>query len=195
MEQLFAKGKRSNVFLATFKNKKAVAKKLKPGTEAIGAIRDEILWLKKLNQYKIGPKIYFSDESQIIMEYIEGERIIDYLMHANKTDSVKALLEIFRQCRVLDKLKISKEEMQNPYKHILVGKKIAMIDFEKCHYTERPQNVTQFCQFLMSSRISKLISGKGIKADRANAIELLKVYKRDYSDKIYRKLLNALLKH
>lgn len=193
MEEIFAKGKRSNVYLVDFKNKKAVVKKAKPGSEAMGAISDEISWLKKLNKYHIGPELLSYDKDSVTMEFVPGKRILDWIPAASKKEIIKILKEIFEQCRLLDKLKISKEEMQNPYKHILIHKKPVMIDFERCHYTERPQNVTQFCQFITSLKVAKLMEEKGINSDRS--IELLKEYKGDYSDKNYKLLVKAMLKN
>lgn len=193
MEEIFAKGRRSNVYLTTFKNKKAVVKKLKPGSEAFWAINDEINWLKKLNKYKIGPKIYSFKDNEAVIEFIEGERIIEFLLHAGKKDIIKKLSEVFRQCRLLDEMGISKEEMQNPYKHVLIGKKVVMIDFERCHYTEKPKNVTQFSQFLMSSRISKILESKGIKIDKPKAIRLLKEYRANPGNEAYNRILKIML--
>lgn len=187
MEEIFAKGKRSNVYLL---DSNKVVKKAKPGSE--GAIRDEISWLKKLNKHKIGPKLLSYTEDSVTMELIQGKRILEWIPAATKKDIIKMITKILEQCRLLDKLKISKEEMQNPYKHILISKKPIMIDFERCHYTERPQNVTQFCQFLTSLKVSQMLKEKGINSDKA--IEILKKYKKDYSDKNYKLLVKAMLK-
>lgn len=192
MEELFAKGKRSNVYLINFNNKKAVVKKAKPGSEAIGAISDEVSWLKRLNKHKIGPKLLSCNEDSVTMEFVQGKRILEWLPAASKKEAIKMLTKILGQCRLLDKLKISKEEMQNPYKHILISKKPVMIDFERCHYTERPQNVTQFCQFLTSLKVSQMLKEKGINSNKA--IDILKEYKKEYSDKSYKRLIKAMLK-
>lgn len=187
MEEIFAKGKRSIVYLLNSK----IVKKAKPGSE--GAIRDEISWLKKLNKYKIGPKLFSYTEDSVTMELVTGKRILEWIPAASKKDVIKMLTKVLEQCRLLDKLKISKEEMQNPYKHILISKKPIMIDFERCHYTERPQNVTQFCQFLTSLKVSQMLKEKGINSDKA--IETLKHYKKDYSEKNYKLLVKAMLKY
>ena len=193
MEEFFAKGKRSNAYLTIYNKKKAVIKKAKEGS--IGAISDEALWLRKLNIYGIGPKLFYSDDDKVIIEYVKGKRILEFLPNVSTKKALLILKDVFRQCRLLDKLKISKEEMQNPYKHILVDKKAVMIDFEKCHYAEKPQNVTQFCQFVMSGNMSRILKPKGIMPDKDKSIELLKEYKRDYSEKTYRELLKVILKH
>lgn len=195
MEEFLAKGKRSNVYATIFDKKKAVVKRIRPGSEAIGAITDEVLWLRRLNKHKIGPKLFYNDDEKVIIEFVNGKRILDYLTSAPKQKTLSVLREIFRQCRLMDKLKISKEEMQNPYKHILIDKKPVMIDFERCHYAERPQNITQFCQFVMSSKLSRILNGKGITTERDEAIRLLKKYKNNYSQKTYRELLRAMLKN
>ena len=53
----------------------------------------------------------------------------------------------------MDGVGVNKEEMTRPWKHIIVtpaGEAI-LIDFERCRETRLPKNVTQFCQFLISS--------------------------------------------
>ena len=74
--------------------------------------------------------------------------------------------------------------MQNPYKHILIkGKKVKMIDFERCYYNDKPKNVTQFCQFIRN-RLMKVNNSKFKK--------LLQNYKKKQSEKNYKEILGFL---
>ena len=77
----------------------------------------------------------------------------DFLKKNNNPE--KVLKEIENQCKILDKLKINKEEMHKPIKNIIVKKnKPILIDFERCHYTQRPKNLNQFKQFLKRINIT-----------------------------------------
>ncbi len=145
--ELFSKGKRGIIFIFK-KNKKTIAMKLKnPESKAENRIENEINFLKRLNKYKIGPKLKQYGTTYFCYEFIEGKTLKEFLKK-NKYP-IKILEEIMRQCEILDKLNINKEEMHNPVKNIIIKKnKPILIDFERCHFTNRPKNVNQFKQFL-----------------------------------------------
>ncbi len=180
-----AKGKRSNVYLADWKGREVVVKEKSPDSDAIMRMENEAYWLKQLNKVGIGPRLYFSGEDFVVMDYIDGERILDWAKkHANK-DIKLVLIEVLRQCRQLDGIQVSKEEMHHPLKHVLVSKgKVVMIDFERCHRVKSPQNVTQFAQFIVSRGLMPVL--------KDDLVDALKEYKTDYSDRSFRKVLRAL---
>ena len=168
------KGKRSKVYVV-FNIAVKVGRK---DIDAINRIQNEVKWLKVLNKYNIGPKIYFSGGNFIVMKYIRGERILDYFKHSS-SDKVRVVKEVLRQCRILDKLRVDKLEMNHPVKHVIIGKKIVMIDFERCRSSLKSKNVTQFVQFI--DRLGFKISKK-----------LLQEYKKDYSEGSFREILNLV---
>ena len=146
--ELFAKGKRGLIFVFQ-KNRKKYAIKIKnPDSKAVEKIRNEAFFLKKLNKYKIGPKFVEESSDYVCYEFIEGTILKEYLKE-NK-DLNKIFKEILKQCEILDKLNINKEEMHNPLKNIIINKKNKpiLIDFERCHFTSRPKNANQFKEFL-----------------------------------------------
>ena len=139
----FAKGKRSMVYTFTKNNKKFVLKIVNSESKAHNRMENEAKMLKLLNQYSIGPRIVDSGEDYVCMEYVRGIQLKDSELN------FRLIKKILEQCFTLDKLKIIKEEMHKPLKHIFISKnKITMIDFERCHYTDKPKNVTQFVQFI-----------------------------------------------
>ena|SRR3989344_4720181 len=148
---LFAQGKRGLIY--TFKKgRKLIALKVKnPKSEAINRIENEINFLKILNKYNIGPKILDYGKDYFCYEFIDGITLKEYL---KKIKNPKRVLErIMRQCEVMDKLKINKEEMHIPLKNIIVkNSKPILLDFERCHFTTRPKNVNQFREFLRRFR-------------------------------------------
>lgn len=148
-------------------------------SKAIGRIVNETKWLRILNKYGIGPRVYFCGESFLVMKRLKGEKILDYFKHASKSEKIIVIKDILEQCRTLDKLKVDKFEMHRPIKHILIGKKVVMIDFERCRYSNKPKNVTGFVQF--TSRFDFKIDKK-----------LLIDYKKEYGDKNFKRILNSI---
>jgi len=144
---------------------------------AAGTVKREAKFLKLLNKHKIGPKLIFAKGDYFIAEFIKGKLIKDF----KKTK--KILKNVINQCHILDKLKINKEEMHNPYKHIIINKKIVMIDFERAHYNPKVKNVTQFCQYIMHHAAVK---------DKNRLIKLSKAYKKSPARQNLNKIIAEL---
>ncbi|MAG45349.1 MAG: hypothetical protein CMH63_01080 [Nanoarchaeota archaeon] len=165
--KFLAKGKRSEVYTG-FLGKKKVSVKVSPRAGI------ESKWLKLLNKHKIGPKFVKVSKNELIYEFISGKRIGECL---NK----KVVKKVLMQCRILDKLKIDKKELTNPYKHILVHKgKVVMIDFERCHKVKKSKNVTQFGEYIMRKKL----------VPRVSFTKLLIEYKKNQSEKNFKKILS-----
>lgn len=167
-KKFLAKGHRGVVYTGLLGTKKIVIKEKNPSSEAIGRIKNEARFLRILNKYKIGPKLLKVNTNNIIYEFVNGKFILDFIEKNNKKRNISVLKNVLKQCFILDKLKINKLEMHHPVKHIIIDKKPVLIDFERCYYTDKPKNVSQFCQFLMSIGI----------ADKKKIILAVKKYKQ-----------------
>ena len=85
---------------------------------------------------------------------------------------------------------MNKLEMHNPHKHIIIEKKKpVMIDFERAYKTEKPKNVTQFCQFLMSKRVQEILKWK---ISKKELIKLLKQYKKNETEINFNKIIKYI---
>lgn len=176
-EVFFATGKRSKVYLTTYNRVKAVRKVVDP--KFVTNLRNEAYWLLVLNKRGIGPKLLCFGNDFIVMEFVDGQRILDFFESADKKSILKVVNDILQQCKKLDDLLVDKKELTNPYKHIIVRHdKPVMIDFERCRNTPTPKNVTQFVQFLSSRKVSSLLSAKGIKLDALKLRSAAKDYKK-----------------
>lgn len=195
-----AKGKRGLVLTGKYDEKKGFSKKTikvgiktkLPESQAVGRIAIEGSWLKRVNEKGIGPRLLFSSDDYIVYEFAEGDLILDFIEKNNKKKIVEALKDVMQQMRKLDLLNVDKEEMHHPIKHIIVGKKIILIDFERCSFTQDPKNVTQFCQFLISSQLSDELMLKKIFISKEEVIELAKKYKHDQSDENFKKIIDLI---
>jgi len=195
----FTKGHRGILYIGNYKKKKVVIKTERKDSEAIGRIENEVLYLKLLNPKGIGPELYFYDKKStyFVYEYIDGQFFPLFLEHStkkNKTLIKKIIKQVFIQCFRMDKIKVNKEEMHHPYKHIIIDKKTkkpVLVDFERCHKSLEPKNVTQFSTYIISDFISKLLKERGIKVNREKIIAAAKKYKKD----IKKQNLDEILKN
>lgn len=188
--QFFTKGKRGIIQTGFYRGKKVAVKIKNPASKAKGNLRNEALKLKKLNKYKIGPRLLFSGKDHFVYEFVKGEFILDFFQKASKQRIKKIIKDVFKQCYKLDKLKLNKEEMHHPVKHVIIGKKTVLVDFERCKKTKKPKNVTQFCQFMTGNRVKNILAEKGFKIKRENMIKLAQEYKRKQTEKNFKKILN-----
>ncbi|BFI73026.1 hypothetical protein YN1_0130 [Nanoarchaeota archaeon] len=142
----------------------------------------EKYFLTILKDYGFVPKIinYNDNKLEIEMEYINGKSFEELA----KDEKIKYIEKILDILFLLDKLKIQKEEMQRPYKHIIIkDDKIYLIDWERSKIKNNPSNLTQFIQYLIKDKIIPF---------NKEIIELLKEYKRNYSEEIFNKIKKKL---
>ena len=90
----FSRGKRGKIYL--IKNI-AVKKSQKRHTE------NEVKYLKLLNKHDIGPRLLSSGKNYFKYKFIKGMFILDYVKLNNKNKIKKVLVNILRQCRILEK--------------------------------------------------------------------------------------------
>ncbi len=190
-----AKGHRGFVYEGMLNKKKVALKKQREDSITIGRIENEARWLKVLNRKGIGPRFIAFKDDWFVYEYIDGEKIVDWLKNAKRKSDIKDVIsDVFRQCFVLDRMKINKEEMHHPLKHVLVrNAKPVMIDFERAHVVEKPQNVTQFCQFVSSGMVLKLLKEKGFVFNKREIISAAKRYKDEMSEERFREIANIIV--
>src|SRR3989344_385722 len=154
-------GKRGVIFVGLYKGKKVAVKIKKKDSAAIGRLKNEAYWLKRLNKEGIGPRLVSAGEHHVLYTFVEGEFILNFIEKSKPLAVKRVLFDVLRQCFTLDQLGVNKEEMHHPVKHIIVkGNNAVMIDFERVHNTSKPKNVTQFVQFIRS--IAPLLKKKGL---------------------------------
>ena len=185
----FNRGKRGTIYTGNYRSKKIAIKTKRKESLAVNRLENEAKWLKVLNKKGIGPSLLFSDTNYIVYSFVEGEFILDYFEKNSKEKIKRVLKNLFEQCYVLDQLQVQKEEMHRPIKHVLIGKKITMLDFERCYARKNPHNVTQFVEFVC--RIKKLLKKKGFSF---KVLELRKLAKGYSNNKSKNNLHNIIKK-
>ena len=187
----FAKGRRGIIFTGKLGNKKVAIKVKRPDSQAIGRIGNEAAWLKRLNGRGIGPELIFQGKEYFVYRFVDGEFIRDFINGCrSRIVIIKVLKDALRQCRLMDEMKVTKEEMLRPWKHLIVNSRnrAIFIDFERCRASEKPKNVTQFCQFLAGRSVGEVLRGKGIQINGKLMLKRAASYKKDPGRGNYEKI-------
>ena len=157
-----SKGWSSYIWLCKIKaknenNKLCVLKEVREKSPRKNLAEREGFYLKKANTLNVGPKLFLNDKKNncILMEYIEGPRLFDWIMSTKvirKNDLYYFIKELYKQLQKLDELHISHNQLQVG-KNILVstrkGKTFpVIIDFEKATTKEKTKNIGQIESFL-----------------------------------------------
>lgn len=135
----------------------------------------EVRYLTILKKKNFVPKIFnFNpDELKIEMEFVDGTMIRDFVKEKNFDEIVNVLKMCLDVCFYLDRMRIQKEEMKNPQKHIIVADRIVFVDFERAYENPNPRNVTQFLEYIRKVT--------GLKSN----VDLIRRYKKFYKIRDY----------
>lgn len=188
----FTHGHRGVLYKGKFKGKKVVIKAQRYDISARETVNNEIYQLKKLNKKKIGPRVVFSGNGFFGYPFVEGDFILDFIKKAKRKQIIDVLKEVFRQMYIIDEMNLNKEEMHHPWKHVIVGKKgkVTLLDFERCKYTSKPHNVSQWCEALC--RCAGELKKKGIVVDKEKMRGLAKKYQEERNKKNLKIILETL---
>ncbi|MFH1406155.1 MAG: HemK2/MTQ2 family protein methyltransferase [Nanoarchaeota archaeon] len=202
----FAKGRRGMIYTGVIDNSnyvkthfplkkdliKVAIKAKREDSEALERMQNEAKWLKILNKQGIGPRILFSGEDYLVYKFVEGEFILDWLRQHPKEEIKRVIIQTLKQCLILDQLKVNKEEMHHPQKHLIVdnNKVPILLDFERCSYTDKPHNVTQFVEFIC--RLKDELKNKGWDITVSELRNLAKIYKETLSEESFQKILGCV---
>ena len=161
-------------------------------------MKREAKLLETVNSVNVGPKLYGVSRNFVVMEYLEGEKIGDWVKNLNGKGSVKRLKlvikSVLEDCYRLDKIGFDHGELSSISKHVIVGKiKPTLIDFESSSTKRRVSNVTSITQAIfIGSGTAKMIHRFYRVPSKEEIIEVLRAYKQDQSRKHFEELLSVL---
>jgi len=194
---VLGKGCTAIVFAAQTVYGKAAVKVLRVDSGR-GSLEGEAVFLGRVNRHGIGPKLYYSSKDFLVLEYVEGKRIWDYVMELKGRGAagrlrrvVKAMLE---QAYILDREGVAHHELSNPLKHVIVAsdERPVIIDFESATENRRYSNLTSLAQSLfvggkISPKIRRVMNIKDV--DRI--VSALKEYKARRDEEAFKKVLES----
>ena len=180
------------------KGSKQVALKIRRTDSPRNEMRNEAVLLKLVNTVNVGPKMFVASKNFLVMEYLEGIKIIEWVNTLKGKGSVKKLKSTIRKiledCYRLDQIGFDHGELSNISKHVIVGKtKVSLIDFESSSTKRRPSNVTSITQaFFIGSGIAKQTQKIYKNSSKEKIIHALKSYKQEKTRENFEKLLKVL---
>lgn len=156
--------------------------------------------LKKANSFNVGPRLFGFTSNFLMMEFIEGKLLpvwLDALNNERKhvqARLIKVLRDLLEQCWRLDKAGLDHGELSHAPKHIVVTATDVpyILDFETASLNRRPSNLTSLCHYMfISNQIAVKIAEKFRRVNRERLINALRVYKRNFSEKNFRNVLDV----
>jgi putative serine/threonine protein kinase len=180
------------------KGNKQVALKIRRTDSQRKDMRNESILLKLVNSVGVGPKMFAVSKNFLVMEYIEGKKIsdwVDLLKGLGSTKKLKSTIKkILQDCYKLDRLGFDHGELSNVSKHVIVGKtKSTLIDFESSSTKRKPSNVTSITQaFFIGSGIARKTQKIYKNPPKEKIIDALKLYKQEKTRENFENLLKVL---
>ena len=177
--------------------RKKVAVKIRRNDSPRKNLTKEAQLLQITNRYGVGPKLVTYSKNFLVIEYLEGEKIgnyIDGLSGRGNITNLKAIIKkVLEDCYKLDSIGLDHGELSRMPKHVIIGNKITIIDFESSSTKRRVSNVTSATQaFYIGSRISKTVNRIYKTPKKEKIISILRNYKQDQNRKNFENLLNVL---
>ena len=194
---ILGKGYVGVVVLAKKGNKQVALKNRRTDSQRKD-MKNESILLKLVNSVDVGPKMFAVSKNFLVMEYIEGEKIsdwVDLLKGVGSTKKLKSTIKkILQDCYKLDRLGFDHGELSNVSKHVIVGKtKSTLIDFESSSTKRRPSNVTSITQaFFIGSGIARKTQKIYKNPPKEKIIGALKQYKQKKTQESFEQLLKIL---
>lgn len=193
---ILGKGYVGVVILAK-KNSKTVALKIRRLDSQREGMKNEAKMLGFANNVGVGPKLISVSKNFLIMEYLSGEKISDWFMNIKikgNTKKIKSVVKkILKDCYKLDKSGFDHGELSSISKHVIIGKKTTIIDFESSSVKRRVSNVTSATQgIFIGSGISKKIHQAYKLPRKDKIINALREYKNNSNQNSFDNVLKTL---
>ena len=195
---VLGKGYSGVVVVAIWKRRK-VALKIRRTDSPRKTMATEARLLALANTVHIGPKLYVHSRDALVMEYIEGTRISEWMSMIPKRSSSKrvrgVLRDILKSCYALDCANLDHGELSMISKHVIIrdNDSAVIIDFESASDSRSVSNVTSATQALVIGA-SLAINVRALCKipNRRKIISLLRSYKSSRSDSTFHALLDGL---
>ena len=193
---VLGKGYVGVVVLSKYKTKE-VALKIRRIDSSRTEMYSEARLLRLANEVDVGPKLIASSKNFMIMEYLEGKKVINWISELKGRGSAAKLKSVIKKiledCYNLDKIHLDHGELSHIHKHVIVGKSINIIDFESASVNRRTSNVTSATQSIfIGSGIANLVKKIIKQPQKKRLITCLRKYKKDQSRKNFEAILRIL---
>ena len=191
--RVVGKGCSSIVLKGIYRDSVVVVKILRSDSSR-QSVEHEASMLKLVNGAGIGPRFIANSRHVLLMEYLYGEAIGEWLIHAitqGGIDGMKSVLGcLLEQCYTLDSMGVDHGELSNMYRHVIVtGDYAHIIDFEGSSTKRSVKNLTSAVQYLFLSPNSSI--HLNVK-DKASLVYMLREYKRNINRISFDRIVRVL---
>ena len=157
---------------------------------------NEVHLHKMANSACVGPSLEEHTKNLIVMEFVAGQSIIDWVVNNNVTESKMWTLAvaILEQCFSLDIAGLDHGELSRLIRHVIVSDRPYIIDFESASTTRKTCNVTAAAQSLLlygivANKVKKIMCN----TDKERLIQALRTYKHFHTRANFDAILGSLL--
>lgn len=188
---VLGKGWSSIVVLAIQGNRRVVVK-IRRIDSRRKTLEHEAIILEYLRHTQLAPEPLYWYRDVIVMEFIEGLLLKDYLKSIKCSKELFYLIkDVFTSSWLLDKHYIDHSELNRPLTHVIISKsrnKPIFIDFESAKYSLHPHNLTSIASYFLF-RYAKSLSSI---VDKKRVVKILQLYKKTLSLKYLLELVDYL---
>ena len=194
---ILGKGYVGVVVLSRIKNKLVAVKIRRTDASRINMVK-EAKFLKIANKAGVGPLLLAMSKNFIIMEYLDGKKISEWVNELKSKQDIKLLKSIMKKiledCYSLDVIDLDHGELSTISKHVVIGKsKTTIIDYESASTQRRVSNVTSATQAIcIGSGISKIVRKIYRMPSKNKIIKILRSYKQEQNRQNFEKILEIL---
>lgn len=194
---ILGKGYVGVVVLARKKNKLVAVKIRRTDASRTNMVK-EAKFLKIANKVGVGPLLIAMSRNFIIMEYLDGKKIGEWVNELKSKRDIKLLKSVMQKiledCYSLDVIGLDHGELSTISKHVVIGKsKTTIIDFESASTQRRVSNVTSATQAIcIGSGISKIVRKIYRMPSKNKIIKVLRSYKQEQNRQNFEKILEVL---
>ena len=194
---ILGKGYVGVVVLSRIKNKLVAVKIRRTDASRINMVK-EAKFLKIANKAGVGPLLLAMSKNFIIMEYLDGKKISEWVNELKSKQDIKLLKSIMQKiledCYSLDVIGLDHGELSTISKHVVIGKsKTTIIDYESASTQRRVSNVTSATQAIcIGSGISKIVRKIYRMPSKNKIIKILRSYKQEKNRQNFEKILEIL---
>ncbi|MCK4477375.1 serine/threonine protein kinase [Candidatus Bathyarchaeota archaeon] len=173
------------VVIAYRENKKVALKIRRTDADRL-TMQREAQMLRKANKTDVGPRLLGTTKNFLLMEYVEGTLLPEWIKTLDGKNTRERLCYILRlvleQAWRLDKAGLDHGELSHAPKHIIIKQNDSpcLVDFETASISRRVSNVTSLCQYLfIGSLTAKLIQKEIVNISEDELVNALRTYKKN----------------
>jgi len=188
------------IVVSALRGNQGVAVKILRTDAGRNCLDHEASMLRLANSVNVGPTFLDVSRSFLVMEYVEGLLLPDWVRglkgRGRKKRLEGVLVTLLDACYRLDQVRLDHGELSRAPKHILVDAKDQpeIVDFETASSQRRPSNVTSISQYLLvGSDLSRLIRRIRGPLRRSALIATLKRYKKDRSLENFQRTMRVVV--